>query len=204
FLLLPMLGIQGSAAILTGAAALAVIPLYLAAGAGTTPQADVGRTLSGPPLPLLSGGSDKTRPIFLVSLLVGGGAIGLWLLLPSDYVITRALVLPMDHERLLTLSEGVTEVITITESPGNGRTLMTNGHPMSSTAPLSQRYMRALAHIPLLSAEHPEAVLVIGFGVGNSVHAATLHPSVRRVEVADLSRHVLSHAAYFKDSYGDA
>ena len=110
----------------------------------------------------------------------------------------------MEHERLLTLSEGVTEVITITESPGNGRTLITNGHPMSSTAPLSQRYMRALAHIPLLSVEHPEAVLVIGFGVGNTVHAATLHPSVRRVEVADLSRHVLAHAAYFKDVNGDA
>ena len=29
---------------------------------------------------------------------------------------------------------------------------------------------------------------MIGFGVGNTAHAATLHPSVRRVEIADLSR----------------
>jgi spermidine synthase len=40
--------------------------------------------------------------------------------------------------------------------------------------------------------------MIIGFGVGNTVHAATLHPSVRRVDVADLSRHVLVHADYFK------
>ena len=83
--------------------------------------------------------------------------------------------------------------------PAQGRTLLTNGHPMSSTSPLSQRYMRALAHIPLLSMDHPETVLVIGFGVGNTTHAATLHPSIRRVEVADLSRGILDHAGYFDD-----
>jgi hypothetical protein len=63
--------------------------------------------------------------------------------------------------------------------------------------------MRALAHIPLLSMPAgARDVLVIGFGVGNTVHAATLHPSVRRVDVADLSRDVVEHAAYFRDVHG--
>ncbi len=44
---------------------------------------------------------------------------------------------------------------------------------------------------------------MIGFGVGNSTHAATLHPSVERVDVADLSRHVLEHASYFRDANHD-
>jgi spermidine synthase len=184
FLFLPVVGIQASAAILTVAAALAVVPLYLAG---------VGRTLSGPP----------SLATFAVSILVAGGAIGGWLRLPSNYLITGALELPTGRERLLTLSEGITEVIAITEAAGTGRTLFTNGHRMSSTAPLSQRYMRALAHIPLLSADKPETVLVIGFGVGNTTQAATLHPSVRRVEVVDLSRHVLTYAGYFKNSNGD-
>ena len=65
---------------------------------------------------------------------------------------------------------------------------------MSSTRPLSQRYMRALAHMPLLSMDAPETVLVIGFGVGNTTQAATLHPSVQRVDLADLSRDILAHA----------
>jgi spermidine synthase len=68
---------------------------------------------------------------------------------------------------------------------------------MSSTALLDQRYMRALAHIPLLAMNEPRRVLVIGFGVGNTTHAATLHESVRRVDVADLSRQILEHAPYF-------
>ena len=109
----------------------------------------------------------------------------------------RALGRTPNNERRLLVSDGLTELIAVTEAPEKGRTLYTNGHAMSSTLPLSQRYMRALAHIPLLSMNNPETVLVIGFGVGNTTHAATLHPSVRRVELADLSRDVLAHAEYF-------
>ena len=105
--------------------------------------------------------------------------------------------------RLLTIDDGLTEVIAVTERAGRDRTLMTNGHAMSSTQPLSQRYMRALAHIPLLSMDKPEKVLVIGFGVGNTTQAATLHPSVTRVELADLSRDILAHAGYFSDGNKD-
>ena len=118
--------------------------------------------------------------------------------LPSDHVITRALGMP-EGEVVLTISDGLTEVIAVTEMPGQGLTLSTNGHPMSSTRPLAQRYMRALAHVPLLSMRDPRNVLVIGFGVGNTTHAATLHPSVQRVDLADLSRGILDHADYFKD-----
>jgi len=59
--------------------------------------------------------------------------------------------------------------------------------------------MRALAHIPLLAMNAPSTVLVIGFGVGNTTHAATLHRSIQRVEVADLSKNVIAHAGYFAE-----
>ena len=177
FLFLPVLGVQGSATVLMVASALAVAPLYVAT-----------RTRA-----------PRWPTACATSLFIGGGSLTLWLLLPADYVITRALPAPIEGERLLDRSEGLTEVITVVERPGYGRILFTNGHPMSSTARFSQRYMRALAHIPLLSIDNPETVLVIGFGVGNTAHAATLHPSVRRVEVADLSWGILAHAAYFSD-----
>jgi spermidine synthase len=45
-------------------------------------------------------------------------------------------------------------------------------------------------------------VLVICFGVGNTAHAASLHPSVRRLEVVDTSRTVLGHADYFAATNG--
>jgi spermidine synthase len=174
FILLPTLGLQTSATILMAIAALALLPLYLS--------------------------HSPTQPRALAaSMAVAVVALVVWVALPPAFVITRALGLPKGNERLLTISDGLTEVIAVTERPGQGRILVTNGHAMSSTLPLSQRYMRALVHIPLLSMEKPQDVLVIGFGVGNSTHAATLHPSIRRVDLADLSRHILAHADYFKD-----
>jgi spermidine synthase len=181
FVFLPWLGIQATASLLTILAALAIVPLLAAAGTG----------------------SPHARRWCAGSLTVAGTAIALWLLLPGDYVIMRALPPLAPGETLVTLREGLNEVVSVTETQGTGRTLVTNGHPMSSTRPLSQRYMRALAHLPLVSIDRPESVLVIGFGVGNTVHAASLHPTIRRVEIADLSRDILGHAGFFDDANHD-
>jgi spermidine synthase len=197
FLLLPSLGLQVSGAVLAAVAGLAVIPLYLS-GFGIPPSTiaqGVPSNVEGRD----SGRGPLRSGVAGASLLVGASALAVWMLLPADYINTRALQRFSGEERLLAVDEGLTEVIAVTDAPGLGRRLLTNGHPMSSTARLSQRYMRALAHIPLLTIEDPQSVLVIGFGVGNTAHAATLHPSIRRVEVADLSRGILAHAGYFVD-----
>ena len=174
YLLLPRLGMQGTVAVLTLVAAAAIVPLWRA-GASRGPVLTTGA--------------------------VAVAALGLWTLLPSGYLLQRALAVAR-ADRVLSTSEGTTEVVAVVEAP-RGRALLTNGHAMSSTALLDQRYMRALAHVPLLSMASPRRVLVIGFGVGNTAHAATLHPSVERVEVAELSGHVLAHAPYFRDATGD-
>ena len=179
FLLLPVLGMQGSATLLTIAAGLTVVPLYFA---------DVRRGSIAAPV---------------ASVLTSGIAIALWLLLPPHFVITRAQIAPAEGERQLALVEGINEVVSVVDVGANGRLLLTNGHAMSSTTLMSQRYMRALAHIPLLSMDRPETALVIGFGVGNTTHAITLHPTIRRVEVADLSRQILDHAGYFAEANHD-
>ena len=186
FLLLPSLGIQASATALVTIAALVVIPLYLS-GLGTRPSTL--RPAQGVPSKLAFSGS----------LLVAVSALAVWTLLPPTHVNVRAFTPLSGQEQLLTVDEGLTEIIAVTEVSGQGRRLLTNGHPMSSTSRMSQRYMRGLAHLPLLAIANPESVLVIGFGVGNTTHAASLHPSIRRVEVADLSRGVLAHADYFAD-----
>jgi spermidine synthase len=184
---LPMLGIQGSATVLTIAAALTVVPLYVATRESPDEEA------SAP---------CRSIAALAASTLAAGGAVTLWLFLPPGFVITRAQVPRAEGHRQLTLVEGINEVVSVLED-GKGRLLYTNGHAMSSTTLTSQRYMRALAHIPLLSIDHPETALVIGFGVGNTTHAITLHPTIRRVEVADLSRQILEHAGYFKDANHD-
>jgi hypothetical protein len=73
---------------------------------------------------------------------------------------------------------------------------------MSTTGPEAQRYMRAFAHLPLLQIEAPRRVLVICFGAGNTLHAASLHPSVERLDLVELSRNVLDHAGFFAAANG--
>jgi spermidine synthase len=75
--------------------------------------------------------------------------------------------------------------------------LWTSGHPMASTTLHAQRYMRVMAHLPLLLQDAPERALVICFGVGNTAHAVSLHPSITHLDIADLSSDVLEHAAWF-------
>lgn len=176
YVLLPLVGVQSAAFVLACGAATAIVPLSVVATRG---------------LPL-----SASALIAVVSLVA-------WLMLPSDHVLQRTRVRHQPGERLLTTSEGLTEVVTVVEVPDRGRALITNGHAMSSTATLDQRYMRAMAHVPLLSMVQPSRALVIGFGVGNTTHAATLHPSMTRVDVVDLSPHVLDHAAYFRDANHD-
>lgn len=179
FVLLPVLGMQRSATVLALAAALAAWPLY---------QAE--RWLAGSP----GRAYGATAGAALAAALV---TVGLWVGLPADHLLMRTLR-PLDSStRLLTISEGLNEVVAVTEERDGSRALFTNGHPMSATNRLAQRYMRAFAHVPLLAMEHPDSVLVICFGVGNTANAASLHPSVRRLDVADLSREILDHAGYF-------
>jgi predicted membrane-bound spermidine synthase/tetratricopeptide (TPR) repeat protein len=180
YFLLPRLGMQGSAALLASVAALAIVPLYLAERNRAHPRAALA-----------------------AASLVSVSALAIWFSLPPDFVVRRALGPRDPAERVIALDEGLTEVVAVVERPGRGRGLLTNGHAMSSTARLDQRYMRALAHIPLVAMDRPGRVLVIGFGVGNTAHAATLHSSVTQVDVVDLSPHILSHASFFRDANQD-
>jgi spermidine synthase len=197
FLLLPALGMQRTTTVLVGVAALAIVPLHWAArdrrqaearGAGTSAAR---HRKSGLP----------ARPqrdwAFAISVTLVAVALGAWLMLPSAYVLSKALLFPL--EKAYAVREGFTAIIAVTDGPDGGRVLVTNGHPMSSTELLSQRYMRAMAHIPLLAVENPSRVLVLCYGVGNTAHAATLHPTVRRVDIVDLSRDILEHSTYFKE-----
>jgi spermidine synthase len=196
FLLLPVLGLQSSTTMLMTIAAAAIVPLHLAmragpAEAGHHDRQEIRRRWR----PALAGrGLTGTA---VGALVVSAAVLAAWLRLPDTYLISKGLLFPV--EKAYSLSEGLTDVIAVTDGPNGGRVLVTNGHPMSSTELFSQRYMRAMAHIPLLAHENPRRVLVLCYGVGNTAHAAALHPSVERIEVVDLSRHVLEHSTYFEE-----
>jgi spermidine synthase len=188
FLLLPFAGLQSSVTVLTSVSLLAVVPLAMLLRIDRRPRA-----MAAP----------AWIRVLAVSapVIAGGIALLLWVRLPNEFLLDRSMYRPGLGENTLTLHEGVNEIVAVSEglNKDHYRFLITDGHSMSATDPVSQRYMRASAHIPLLLMEHPTNVLVIGFGVGNTTHAATLHPTVERVEVADLSKDVLRAATFFSD-----
>ncbi len=184
FWLLPALGMQRTVTVLALAVLLGIVPLCVAARPARAPQ------------------KRRVAALPAVAVLALGIAVIVWARLPADFLINRTLWPLRPSEQRLVVSEGITDVVTVTDMPGEGRVLFTNGHSMSSTSVAAQRYMRAFVHIPLLSLDTPESVLVICFGVGNTAHAASLHPSVRRLEVVDTSRTVLAHASYFAATNG--
>jgi predicted membrane-bound spermidine synthase len=80
---------------------------------------------------------------------------------------------------------------------GQGSILMFDRNSMSGTAPLSQTYMRLMAHFPLLLQEDPETVLLICYGVGMTADAIRMHASVRHVDVVDLNPSVFLLSSHF-------
>jgi spermidine synthase len=187
FVLLPMLGAQQSVFVLALAAGAAIVPLHLST------RASLGGDRA-------AGAEDYVFAGGFLSLLV---VLASWsMLLPSHYLRTRSLPEPLG-QRYLTVSEGPSELLAVSVGPDGSRRLWTNGHSMSTTGFKAQRYMRAFAHLPLLSMEAPARALVICFGVGNTVNAVSLHPSVAHIELADLSRNVLSHGSFFAATNGD-
>jgi len=181
FVLLPGLGLQRSVSVLALAGVAGVLACTVA---------------------YLPGSSRAARAGFATAVVAVVAATGIWISLPSGYVTDHMLWPLRPGERQLTVKEGLNEVVSVVEMPGEGRRLMTNSHSMSATDPGSQRYMRAFAHIPLLTMPNPDSALVICFGVGNTLHAASLHPTLRRLEVVDLSKEILRHAGWFAGTNG--
>jgi len=179
FALLPRLGAQGSVTALAAVAGASLLPLALA------------------------GGRARSRGALATAISLVAVSLGGWAALPRDALLQRQLHAAHDDERFLTAREGENEIVAVTEDAAGSRTLYTNGHRMSGTGAAAERYMRAMAHLPLLAEERPRDVLVICFGVGNTLSAASLHPSVERLEVADLSANVLEHAGWFARTNGD-
>ena len=182
FWLIPTFGIQRCALILAIVAASTLVPLVLSAPTG-------------------HGQTRRRRVVQLTAIpcaLALVLALWAWSALPPQLLLAAAIP---KQGKLLHLSEGVYEVIAVTEGKDpSDRLLFTNGHNMASTQLMSQRYMRHASHLPLLLMDQPTDMLLICFGTGSTLHAASLHPSIQRIEAVDLSRHVLEQGHFFEPS----
>jgi spermidine synthase len=177
FLCLPVLGQQGSyyaIALLLGA-----VSVVCGAASVTTWTARAALTLA---------------PALVLALVVG---------LPRD-TLSRAHFRTGSH--VFAIREGSTTTAAAALRMAYGQPyyaeLLTPGVSMSSTAPHARRYMAMLAHAALFSASGNDRALLICYGVGNTASALLSHPRLKRLDVVDISREVLSLAPRFARALG--
>ncbi len=72
----------------------------------------------------------------------------------------------------------------------------------ASTIPPAKRYMRALAHLPMLvhRGERGLDVAEVCFGTGTTAGAFTAHPSLASLTLVDINRDVFAFARHFHES----
>ena len=189
FLLLPILGaaraIQVLVALNLAAAALLLLTWRPHTSSARSPQPalarilGIGFALAALLVPLVAPGRDAVRTVTL-----------------RDATATRA------PEEVLAYDEGPTVTVAVVDDRAGfrdpeSRRLLTDGLNMSGTTWNAKRYMRFLAHLPLLLHPAPRSVLVIGLGTGMTAGAATLHPDVSEVTTAELAAEVAKAARIF-------
>jgi spermidine synthase len=187
FGLLPFLGTEAS---LVGVATLnlLMVPLLFRAGEGGSVT------------------SRKLVPLGMVGLI-----LAVTLMIPKDLLkpfFMRDSAGSRDESKLLFYEEGLTDTVAVFEDnygilDPEAKRLITNGISMSASNVIATRYMKLFAHVPILLSDHPEQVLVICFGTGQTTGAAGIHGRVQQVDSLDLSSSVIHAGPQFKKENHD-
>lgn len=172
FLLVPFLGLRGTMLFLAG--------LNLALGA----------------LCLAAAGGRRGLAAAVVALAL--------IALPPVLVPRTIFFDALDHKilRLIYYHEGVTDTTGVWESIIDGQRIVTYGDMRGTAGTHTDRRNRLQGHLAHLLHPNPRTSLQIGFGVGNTLAAAALHPEVEQLDCAELSPHVRLTAPFFWTNQG--
>ncbi|MFH1680629.1 MAG: fused MFS/spermidine synthase [Candidatus Eisenbacteria bacterium] len=132
-------------------------------------------------------------------LVVGGGNLLLSRGRPM-ILESRHFKNPNREMELLYANEGATASLAVLRDEKAGHLeLNINGESTAYTTYTDMQVHLMLSHLPLLLAEQPERVLVIGFGMGVTCYGAVLYPSVERVDCVELVPKEVETASYFEN-----
>jgi spermidine synthase len=84
-----------------------------------------------------------------------------------------------------------------TPHTGPYQQLVVNGTSYANNSPPGRRYMGTLGHLPALLHTDPRSALVISIGTGTTVGSLTLHPRLERIWAVDIAREVFDMAPLF-------
>jgi spermidine synthase len=87
--------------------------------------------------------------------------------------------------------EGANETISALRARDGIQSFVVNGRTEASTWPEDVQLQYALGHLPVLLHPDPRRVFVLGTGAGMTLGAASVHPEVERIVLAEIERGVL-------------
>lgn len=129
--------------------------------------------------------------------LVLGGLVGSVLFTPRGFDATYvSSYSPASVFPVHSLKSNGEDTIYVVEDP-EGPRLFFNTYSMSGTSAGAARYMRLMAHYPLLAHPAPRRALHIGFGCGNTTSATARHSSIQQIDVVELNEKVIETAPVF-------
>ncbi len=171
FVLLPLVGIERSLMLITLAYGLAAALVPAEAGRG--------RWLRAPMWALFA----------VVIALFPSGAMA------TRYLARVAARWGHEGGRIAAAKEGLTETVFIFRQDSLGEPLswrlVTNGMGMSATDYTAHRYMGLFVWWPVAVRPEPRTALLISYGLGTTARALVETPSLREIDVADVSADVL-------------
>lgn len=107
---------------------------------------------------------------------------------------------PRDVSNVVWFEEGVFEPVAVFAGDDGTLAVSINSRVCASAAPNDMQTQRLLGHVPVLLAEDPRDVLVVGLGAGVTAGATAIHDRVDRVRVVELEPKVAIGAKHFGES----
>ncbi len=99
-------------------------------------------------------------------------------------------------EQLIFHEEGLNTSVAVFRSLGTA-SLHVAGKPDASTGPGDVLTQSLLGHLPILFAQDPDDVLVVGYGSGMTAGAALAYPEVRSLDVLEIESGVIAASEFF-------
>lgn len=100
---------------------------------------------------------------------------------------------------LIFYKEGVNVSVAVlgNEFGDGGLGLRVSSKGEAHTSPQGRRHLLLLGHLPMLFADYPKDVAVIGYGGGMTAHSVLTHSSVKSMDILEFEPGVIQAASYF-------
>jgi spermidine synthase len=183
FLLIPLIGVKGAIFVAAG------LNFFVAIGM-------ISLSKSTPARKLLPTGIIALVVIGIFAAITQPPAIAHNFYRIADYQTYDEYKEYLKGVRTLFFADDLHGRVTVFEVPSGERSLANDGKVEGSNTEYDREVMSLFALIPILSAQDPKSVLVIGLGTGFTAHAA-LYGSQADVDIAEINKAVLPASKFF-------